>query len=64
MVSAGVIAASSLQWLRATVKTAPKDRHEAAAMFVHAVLLHHGFRPLGTPVPEPGSEYSTPRDRI
>ncbi|KAJ8907979.1 hypothetical protein NDN08_008080 [Rhodosorus marinus] len=56
MVSAGVAAAGALQWLSGTVKSPPKDRHEAAAFFVHAVLLQHGFRPASCPAPEPGAE--------
>eukprot|EP00188_Purpureofilum_apyrenoidigerum_P006059 Plantae.Rhodophyta-Purpureofilum_apyrenoidigerum.ctg8706.p1 GENE.Plantae.Rhodophyta-Purpureofilum_apyrenoidigerum.ctg8706~~Plantae.Rhodophyta-Purpureofilum_apyrenoidigerum.ctg8706.p1 ORF type:complete len:310 (-),score=42.04 Plantae.Rhodophyta-Purpureofilum_apyrenoidigerum.ctg8706:416-1345(-) len=64
MVSAGVVAAQALQWLQATVKSSPADKHEAMAMFVHAVLLQHGFRPAKCTLSDLRGENASPEEKM
>lgn len=44
-------ARSALAWLREHAPT-PTNSHEAVALAVHALLLHHNFRPAGTAAPD------------
>lgn len=44
-------ATAALDWLRRHSPTPPADAHEALALTVHAILLHHDFRPS-----RPGSD--------
>mmetsp|Transcript_5971 Transcript_5971/g.17989 ORF Transcript_5971/g.17989 Transcript_5971/m.17989 type:complete len:309 (-) Transcript_5971:122-1048(-) len=64
MVSAGVVAAKALQWLQATIGGSPANKHEAMALFVHAVLLQHGFRPATCTLSGSQSEEASPEQKM